>query len=233
MKYMALYPHARMILATIALPEFLTPNESRRRASMEPALEAILAQPPSATTKDRILVHGFSNGSLKRLWALIVLYQKKTGKPFPAQLVVYDSCPGIAGRFWRDFYVLSRQLPRNLVMRFLVKIFAYTFSAFLAFLFNWTPFWQTFFKQPLRELNDDKFMSAGARRVYIYSKEDKVIHWEDVEKHARIAEEKGTAVEKWCVSGTEHCAHGKGDNWNEYWELVTSAWGRSQLDGAK
>jgi hypothetical protein len=230
-KYMTVFPAARIILARISIQEFMSPNETHRRKVMQPVLLALLPSTDPSAKKERILFHGFSNGGMKRLWSLITIYQRRTGKPLPVQLEVYDSCPGVSGRWQRDYGVLTRRLPPSFLGRLFMQFVGATITTTLWVLFHWTPFWQSFYKKPLKDLNDTNFIAQDSRRLYIYSKEDKVIHWKDVETHADGWADKGMAVEKVCVAGTQHCAHAKGENWDKYWILVLGAWKRSQVPG--
>lgn len=62
------------------------------------------------------------------------------------------------------------------------------------------------------------------RRCYIYSEEDELVDWRDVEDHARDAEEKGFVVRREKVVGSGHCAHARGEGGKRYWETVRETW---------
>ena len=69
------------------------------------------------------------------------------------------------------------------------------------------------------ELNDGDLMTQGIPHVYIYSKEDRLVKWEDIENHGAVAGSKGWPVEMEMFSGTDHCRHGKGPGEERYWSI--------------
>lgn len=77
-----------------------------------------------------------------------------------------------------------------------------------------------------KDLNNPEVLTARRGRVYIYSRENKVVDCVDVESHARDAEEKVDRIEvvtleKWVGSG--HVAH-RGKDPRRYWEVVRELW---------
>lgn len=77
------------------------------------------------------------------------------------------------------------------------------------------------------QLNESTATVKGTRRTYIYSEEDDVIGWEDVEDHARDAERKGWAVELVKFQTSTHVGHLKQDP-ERYREVILKTWfGRS------
>ena len=76
------------------------------------------------------------------------------------------------------------------------------------------------------DLNDYGLVAQDIPRMYIYSKEDQLVKWDDVEHHAAVASSKGWPVKMERFSGTDHCRHGKGQGEESYWnacrQLVSS-----------
>lgn len=66
------------------------------------------------------------------------------------------------------------------------------------------------------------FPSKDVRRAYVYSKEDALIRWEDVEAHAREASSGGGKVNLELFTGP-HVAHLKGER-KRYLEVVKRLW---------
>jgi hypothetical protein len=74
-------------------------------------------------------------------------------------------------------------------------------------------------KGTLEEALTDK----SVKRLYIYSKEDEIIYWKDVEEHAGAAAATGYIAEQKLFKGSGHVSHMK--TWpEEYWETVLQAW---------
>jgi hypothetical protein len=84
---------------------------------------------------------------------------------------------------------------------------------------------ENFIEKLRRDLNDPEMVRARRGRVYIYSREDKVVDWVDIESHARDAEKIGrmedVKLDRWVGSG--HVAH-RGKDSKRYWEAVRRLW---------
>jgi len=76
-----------------------------------------------------------------------------------------------------------------------------------------------------RARNDinDKSLITGKERLYLYSVNDPMVGWKDVEAHSHKAEKHGWVVrrEKWDTSG--HCSHMYADP-KRYWDAVQNVW---------
>ena len=68
-----------------------------------------------------------------------------------------------------------------------------------------------------KDLNDEGLVVKDISRLYIYSKEDKLVKFDDIEHHAAIAQKIGWPVRMEKFSGTDHCRHGKGAGEERYW----------------
>jgi hypothetical protein len=60
--------------------------------------------------------------------------------------------------------------------------------------------------------------TAERRRTYIYSAEDTLTDWRDVEAHAKEAERKGFEVGLERYKGSKHVAHAREDE-RRYWGI--------------
>ena len=60
-------------------------------------------------------------------------------------------------------------------------------------------------------------------RCYIYSKEDEMVSWENVEEHAAEAEGRGWRVRRELFVGSGHVAHARVDS-GRYWGVVQRVW---------
>jgi hypothetical protein len=219
-KYVALYtsnfPSARIILTTSCMENFIFRSKEKQRHLVAPVVAGLQDKPG-----DRLLVHIFSNGGAKQ-WATINSeYFNTTGHVLKNDLTIIDSAPG-RPRYQQSLATLIRILPRPLVLRIPLSI---GFSVILAFMFvgDLFPGHENVVDAMWRELNDSRLMSEPARRCYIYSAEDDVIDWKDVEDHARQAEASGWSVIMVKFDGSQHVAHLRQDS-IKYWEAIESAW---------
>jgi hypothetical protein len=74
----------------------------------------------------------------------------------------------------------------------------------------------------LRErLNDATLFPLDAPRVYIYSKSDDMVDWEDVESHAADARKQGWKTDLALFDGSKHVGHLVADS-NRFWKAVQS-----------
>lgn len=62
-----------------------------------------------------------------------------------------------------------------------------------------------------RDLNDEVIFAKEARRLYMFSEEDGMVKWEDVEEHAEEAGKRGfggkDGVKRVRFGETAHCGH--------------------------
>jgi len=74
-------------------------------------------------------------------------------------------------------------------------------------------------------LLDQRGWDGAVPRCYVFSKEDKMVVWEDVAEHAVMSRERGwkrVSVEEF--EGSAHCGHLLVDE-GRYWGVVERVWG--------
>jgi len=74
-----------------------------------------------------------------------------------------------------------------------------------------------------RGLNNPELFATGSDRLYIYSKADELIGWEDVERHAVEAEDRGWYVHLKDFQDSSHCQHMRVHP-DQYWSVVEKSW---------
>lgn len=72
-------------------------------------------------------------------------------------------------------------------------------------------------------LNNSELLRLEAPRCYLYSEADEIVGWEDVEKHATQAEQKGWSVRREKFHRSPHVSHLKEDE-ERYWSTVKAVW---------
>lgn len=88
---------------------------------------------------------------------------------------------------------------------------------------------RTVMRQPDRwvrlceELNDDKVFDKSVPRVYLYSRADQMVGFEEADEHANIAKAKGWDVTKVQFEKSAHCGHVREDE-TKYWAAIMEAW---------
>src|SRR5947207_776663 len=74
-----------------------------------------------------------------------------------------------------------------------------------------------------KELDNKKLFAEKGVKCYVYSKEDELVMWEDVEKHADGAERRNWRVKRERFKGSKHIGHMLVDK-ERYWEVVRATW---------
>ena len=74
-----------------------------------------------------------------------------------------------------------------------------------------------------KELNDEKVFDLRVPRVYLYSRADTMVGFEEADEHADIAKVKGWDVTKVQFENSAHCGHVREDE-AKYWAAVSEAW---------
>ncbi|KAK3373116.1 hypothetical protein B0T24DRAFT_250125 [Lasiosphaeria ovina] len=223
--YRHLYPHARMVLVFSPILKALIQGLEARAQNMEPIIDAIYGGKDEKTT-ERVLVHAMSNTGGINLAATLYAYHQCTGSVFPHQLLVLDSTPGSSNFFanigrWSRAMALGAAgwLPWPFVV---TQTLAATFLAGLHF-YGWVLGISSTAAYSTSVVNDTTLSDVGARRLYLYSKADDIIHWEDIEVHAAQARERGFDVEAELFEGTPHVGHMR-KHAQKYWDAIARAW---------
>ncbi|KAG4028340.1 hypothetical protein MFRU_022g00600 [Monilinia fructicola] len=224
--YSNLFPSSRIILCTMKTTQFLLQSEARRRKDAAPAIDALFSGSPDE--EERCLVHCISNGGAKRFYGLAGTYRSWKNRPFPAKTIIYDSCPSLPW-FKRDLHALLHVPGAKLpwLMYIPLAILAVLAAAIVNFIVHWCPHWvwRDLVRGPLLGLNDETLVGKGGARGYIYSEEDEVIEWRDVEEHGEVGKSKGYRVERIKMGGGKHAQMFKGEGGEgAYWGFITKLW---------
>ena len=117
---------------------------------------------------------------------------------------------------------ISSVLPPSLFLRIPLYIF---FNMLLCL--YWLAYIPLDIPDPIervrRDLNDASLMSE-VRRCYIYSDEDPMVDFHDVELHASEAARRGFTVQSEKFHGSGHCAHVRVGSGARYWDVVRNTW---------
>lgn len=218
--YMELFPEAKLILVRSGMADFFYRSEQTQRKLTEPAVKLL-----RETTDDTLLVHVMSNAGSKQWGTINKSYYQSTGRTLSNAVTIIDSAPG-RSRFKQTWAALSGSLPRAYLLR---MILSFIFGIVLCMMHlgkHMLP-GRDILEVVREQLNESTATVKGTRRTYIYSEEDDVIGWEDVEDHARDAERKGWAVELVKFQTSTHVGHLKQDP-ERYREVILKTWfGRS------
>jgi hypothetical protein len=216
--YKKLYPSSHILILTTALPDATYASRASQLLRIGPVLSILKSSPPGT----KILLHLFSNGGAFTSCLVAQEYKKATGKALPISSLILDSSPSYPWH-WRTYTALALSLPQS--PRILYYLLAGTLHIFLLLyrlskIITWSDDLVTELR---RDLNLGQYFALNVKRLYIYSKEDKMVWWEDVVDHAVEAKEKGYKVQTELWSGSGHCGHLMIDE-KRYWNVVKSLW---------
>lgn len=249
--YDKLFPHARVVLIFSPILKALYQTLEARSRTMLPVIEAVYPEAlgnnkhniPRSSGDERVLLHVMSNTGGMNCAATMNAYTtattaKQTGggpSVFPHDMLVCDSTPG-STHFLPNVGPWSRAMALG-AARWLPWPFAVTqvlAALFLACLhgLGWLIGATSAAEFSTRAVNDPSLSDASAKRLYLYSKEDDIIHWEDIEKHAAEARQKGWSVSAEMFEGTPHVGHMRAHP-RQYWGVIGASWAEAMAAKAK
>ncbi|KAK4161912.1 hypothetical protein QBC43DRAFT_91805 [Cladorrhinum sp. PSN259] len=242
-KYVAgfrtLYPSAKIILIFSPILKALYQTLEVRATTMIPVIEAIYgpnsyysdlpATVKSHPVKEKILLQVMSNTGGMNCAATLYAFHKATKgqQRLPYSLMICDSCPG-STEFLPNVGPWSRAMAvgTSSVLPFIPFIITQSLAAvFLACLhgFGWIIGATSAAEYSVAAVNNPTLSENSSKRLYLYSKEDDIIHWADIEAHAADARSKGWSVSAEMFEGTPHVGHMK-THTAKYWKAIDDAW---------
>ncbi|KAK4130366.1 DUF829-domain-containing protein [Trichocladium antarcticum] len=230
--YRNLFPHARIVLIFSPILKALYQTLESRSRTMVPVIEAIypgmLENPDTKKKSDeRVLLQVMSNTGGMNCAATMNAYTHITkGHLFPHDLLIGDSTPG-STHFLPNVGPWSRAMALGpapwLPWPFVVT--QALAAVFLACLhgFGWVIGAISAAEFSTAAVNNPTLSNTSAKRLYLYSKKDDIIHWEDIETHAADARQKGWDVSAELFEGTPHVGHMRAHP-AQYWAAIAAAW---------
>ncbi|KAL4875324.1 hypothetical protein BJY04DRAFT_164940 [Aspergillus karnatakaensis] len=225
-----LFPQSAILLITTGMIDITVRSFSVIRARLQPAREAIrrILGPDAGDSEknpDGVLLHVFSHGGSNIAIQLILSMQDPkhpSGRHrLPLQGIIFDSCPGDT-TFMRNYqasvYSLpSAPLPIQLVNRALLFPAIGVITGLQALGIT------SSISAMQKQLNDSSVVSARVPRLYLFSKADTTIHWEEIQTHLDDARVRGYTVASVVFNSSPHCALIVEDE-KRYWGAVQQFW---------
>src|SRR3569833_205956 len=230
-KYQALFPATPILLIKCFGYHFRQPHTAVEQ--IQPAVPAVRAALESGgggrsdvgsrSDAPSLLVHAFSNGGSSMVDHLYNAYRERArageSPMLPAHVTIFDSTPG--------YWTLRRGVAAFTAgisgwLGYLVLPLVYL--SLILYHLRQFPFRRP---DPLKQLglnhNDRDKNGTEVRRAYIYSEDDKLIDWRNVEDNATDAQEKGFRVRLEKFTKSPHVAHARTDP-ERYWSIVKEMW---------
>ncbi|KAJ5184225.1 hypothetical protein N7492_001841 [Penicillium capsulatum] len=227
--YHELFPSARIIVVLSRTLQASNQPLDARVEAMMPVVDLVYPTPTGdGKEEERVLVHAMSNTGGIFAAATVVAYQQRHGsdKKFPHKLLVCDSTPGSL-----DFASQVGRWSRAMAVgtaKFFPWPFIITQAFWYAFLWaNWA--WERLrASEPSgvwanRVMNDQSITTVDSSRLYLYSKEDEIIGWQDLEENVAQVKTGGYEVELEMFQGSPHVGHMRLHP-EQYWSRVLGCW---------
>ncbi|OAL03311.1 hypothetical protein IQ06DRAFT_105883 [Phaeosphaeriaceae sp. SRC1lsM3a] len=228
-KYQSLFPTARIMVIATTAKDLCFRNSKRKQQRLKPAVERISSlEYLSACGNDAgTLMHVFSEGGSNKACELAEAYFAITGRRLTVSALCLDSTPGHP-RYLRLCNALNKSLPPVPILRHTGLLFG---SAVLGAI------WITYvgikgyennvITRTRRRLLDPTHWDLSAPRCYLYSINDELIAWKDVNEHVEASVHMGVPVTEVLFEHSGHVGHAREDP-ELYWNAVMATW-RSAL----
>ena len=229
--YHKTYPGSSILLITTDFATTALRPFSWIRASLKPARRAIAAitqeidnDLPAIDQPGGILLHLFSHGggNTALQLALSMKEEKDQGSWFFSNLkgLILDCCPG-DDSLERAYAAARTSVPETPFSQLLGDTLLYPTVAVINALQHARL--MRAIRDLRHQLNDPSTFGSQPRRLYLYTKEDVMVKWEDVESHMQDARARGYSVEKECFERGSHCGLIMEDA-ERYWAAVRGFW---------
>ncbi|OAA57292.1 hypothetical protein ISF_07213 [Cordyceps fumosorosea ARSEF 2679] len=231
--YRALFPLAKQVVVLSPIPKAMFTSRAQRRGHMTPVVDQLFggattsssAQPPRS-----LLLHCMSNTGAINLAATLDAYRARFAAALPHALLVMDSTPGGTDLTWARLKQWSRAMAMGLARLLPWPLVATQAVCGLFLLLNLL--WLRLRGQEHAgawsrvAAKQEAFATKGARRLYMYSRDDDLIAYEDVEEHADESRALGYAVDTKEFYGSGHVGHMR-QHPDEYWAAIHQSWMRA------
>lgn len=230
--YRSLFPTASILVLQSSLADMVYRTDGAQQTRLARARDVILsrattegqqrsanAHEAGGNDKGSVLLHAFSNGGAQCAGQLAVALPPQQRQCVFRGLVL-DSCPG-RGTYMRSANAIILSLPKASVARVIGTIIVHLVLVVL-FFFDRVAGFENVITCARRRLNSQVLFDRAAPRLYLYSKADEMVWYEDVQEHAAQARENGyESVNEVSFEGSGHCAHATIDG-EKYWDAVRS-----------
>lgn len=218
--YMLLYKDSSILLITARFVEMTALPFTVIRARLAPARDVILQLINTSSKPDmlwHIFSHGGCNTAIQLLHSLRVDNSVAIGQHLKG--VMFDCCPGDA-TFENAYRAATYSLPRDQLSNTAGRIILYPIVGFIDVLQKLGL--MSSVRELRNELNQPSLFGTSAKRLYLYSKDDGVVRWQEVETHMEEARQSlgpSTSIEGVSFPNSPHCALVR-DHGPRYWDTI-------------
>ncbi|KAI0503033.1 hypothetical protein F5B22DRAFT_576857 [Xylaria bambusicola] len=224
--YHALFPSARIVVIINPIFAATTQLLPQRTEAMRPLIDTCF--PTKDDGSERVIMHIMSNTGGIYAAATLNAYRERHGQDaaLPHHLCVSDSTPGslnFTSEVWRWSRAMAMGVPKWFPLPF--KFTQALCAAFLS-LMNYLAIAvgiEPSGVHSARIFTEHGYATPKALRLFCYSKEDDLIHWEDLEEQAANARNKGYSTVLEEFKGSPHVGHMRMHP-EQYWATILRCW---------
>ncbi|KAJ6784063.1 hypothetical protein PWT90_00350 [Aphanocladium album] len=234
--YRALFPCAKQIVVLSPIAKAMFTSREQRRGHMTPVVDYLFGRADAAQdagvaqSSSKILIHAMSNTGAINFAATLDAYLDRFKRAMPHTFFVMDSTPGGTNLTWANLKRWSRAMALGTAKWFPWPFVAtqsiWAFFLLLNTLYLWLRRRQHAGAWSRIAANREEFATKTARRLYMYSKDDDLIGYQDIVDHASDSEKLGYAVDTKEFRGSGHVGHMRMHP-EEYWAAIQQSWART------
>ncbi|KAE8857044.1 hypothetical protein PTNB29_08111 [Pyrenophora teres f. teres] len=223
--YQSLFPTSRILLIRCFTQDIFR-SSAAYATLLTPAIDLVAEHTGSG---GEVLVHSFSNGGGNQVNEFAKAWKKRFGQDgkMPMRVQIMDSSPTKAP-WMKSHAAISAGLPRTLFWKWFGGVLVHLLLV-CTYLADLVMRRENKMVVLCRQLNDEDVFDRRVPRVYLYSKADQMVGFEEVEAHAEEARAKGWEVDKVVFEKSAHCGHVREDE-GRYWKAVLGAWERGRRE---
>ncbi|KAH7146105.1 hypothetical protein EDB81DRAFT_933919 [Dactylonectria macrodidyma] len=225
--YQKAFPAATLILIRTVFADIAVRSFAAVRSRLEPARDAIIGalQPPApGAARARALLHIFSHGGCNTAIQLAHTVSDAAGTLLCDHLrqIIFDCCPGDTS-FDKAFNAAAVSLPPGAPEPFRAVGMAAVFAAVATISVLQKTGLMSSVSDMRRQLNEPALLGSAARRLYLFSRADRMVAPASVQSHAQLAREAGYDVGLVLFREAPHCALVT-DDASKYWHAIQDCW---------
>ncbi|KAH6889784.1 hypothetical protein B0T10DRAFT_486819 [Thelonectria olida] len=228
--YNQLFPHSKQVVVLAPISKAFFSDLQKRTDSMRPVLKFVDSLQTADGSDPLILAHAMSNTGGTNYAATLNGFREKHNKPMPHRLLALDSTPGSPYMTWENLKRWSWAMTVGTAAYFPWPSFV-TQSIWGATLLLNLAVEKALGREAasvfsIKAIDDTTYETKEARRLYLYSKEDDLIPYQDIEAYCAEATEKGWATDAELFEGTGHVGHMRAFP-EKYWTAIEESWRRA------
>jgi hypothetical protein len=209
--YQKLFPTSRILLIRCFTSDMFRSTATYEKM-LQPAMDLVAEHVGS---KGEVLVHSFSNGGGNQVNEFAKAWKKKYGTKMPMRVQILDSSP-TKGPWMKSHAAIAASLPKTTFWSWFGGALVHLLLV-CTFIANLVMRRENKMIVLCRELNDETVFDTSVPRLYLYSRADAMVGFEEAD------EAKGWDVTKVQFERSSHCGHVREDE-EKYWTAVMAAW---------